>query len=85
MYREAGSYWNALPREGDDQVEAAVTVPKEAPGFAAHVILKVTDTGKPPPMAYRRVILNVSGRPVEPPANFKPRSRRGIEVRRKAR
>jgi hypothetical protein len=45
-----------------------VTVPKEASGRTIHVILEVTDTGKPPLVAYRRVILTVNGKPVAPPA-----------------
>lgn len=67
VYREAGSYWADAPIQGADAVEAVVTVPKEASGRTIHVILEVTDTGKPPLAAYRRVILTVSGKPIEPP------------------
>lgn len=68
VYREAGSYWADAPIRDADEVAAVLTVPKEASGRTIHVILEVTDTGKPPLVAYRRVILNVSGTPVEPPA-----------------
>lgn len=68
VYREAGSYWAEAPLRGDDKVEAIVAVPEEASGRTIHVILEVTDTGKPPLVAYRRVILTVSGQPVQPPA-----------------
>ena len=68
VYREAGSYWTDAPIRGADKVEAIVTIPKESSGRTIHVILEVTDTGKPPLAAYRRVILTVSGKPIEPPA-----------------
>ena len=51
-----------------DKIAAIATVPKEAAGRTVHVILEVTDQGKPPLTAYRRVILNVSGKPVATPA-----------------
>lgn len=68
VYREAGSYWAKAPIRGADKVEAVVTVPQEASGRSIHVILEVADTGKPRLVTYRRVILNVSGEPIEPPA-----------------
>ena len=66
-YREAGSYWDEAPIQGADRADAVVTVPENAAGRTIHVILEATDTGKPPLVAYRRVILKVSGEPVEPP------------------
>ena len=68
VYREAGSYWADAPIRDAGKASAVLTVPKEASGRTIHVILEVTDTGKPPLVAYRRVILKVSGMPVEPPA-----------------
>jgi len=68
VYREAGSYWDDAPIAADEKsAEAVVTVPKEAAGRTIHVILEVTDSGRPPLVGYRRVILKVSGKPVPPP------------------
>jgi len=67
VYPEAGSYWAAPPIRGSDKPEAVVSVPAEASGRTIHVILEVTDTGNPPLVAYRRMVLNVSGKPVQPP------------------
>jgi len=68
VYREAGSYWADAPIRDADKIEAVVTVPEESAGRTIHVILEVTDKGRPPLTAYRRVILAVGGNPVEPPA-----------------
>lgn len=67
VYPEAGSYWAAPRIRGSDKPEAVVSVPDEASGRTIHVILEVVDTGDPPLVAYRRVVLKVSGRPVKPP------------------
>ena len=67
VYREAGSYWAAAPISGADKADAMVTVPADASGRTVHVILEITDSGKPPLTAYRRIVLNVSGKPVKPP------------------
>jgi len=64
VYREAGTYGGEVPIIGADTAEATVTVPKEAAGRTIHVILEVTDRGKPPLVAYRRAILEVSGDPI---------------------
>ena len=69
VYKDPGSYWADAPIDGTDAVEAMITVPKEASGKTIHVILEVTDDGAPPLTAYRRVILKVSGEPVEAPAD----------------
>ncbi len=68
VYREAGTYWADVPIQDAGKASAVLTVPKEASGRTIHVILEVTDTGQPPLVAYRRVVLKVSGMPVEPPA-----------------
>ena len=68
VYREAGSYWADVPIRNADKLEAVVTVPEESAGRTIHVILEVTDTGRPPLTAYRRAIIDVGGNPVEPPA-----------------
>jgi len=64
VYREAGTYRGEVPVAGADSAEATVSVPKQAAGRTVHVILEVTDEGKPPLTAYRRLILQVSGEPV---------------------
>jgi hypothetical protein len=69
VYKDAGSYWADAPIEGNDAVEATITVPKAASGRTIHVILEVTDDGAPPLTAYRRVMLKVSGEPREAPAD----------------
>ena len=72
VYQEAGSYWADAPIRGNNSVRAVVTVPKNASGRTIHVILEVVDSGKPPLTAYRRVILNVSGKPVKAPIEVRP-------------
>ena len=67
VYPEAGTYWAEAPIRDAGQPDAVVTVPGDASGRTIHVILEVTDTGRPPLTAYRRVILTVSGKPVAPP------------------
>jgi hypothetical protein len=67
VYREAGSFWDDAPIRDADRPDAVVTVPREASGRTIHLILEVTDKGKPPLVAYRRMILEVSGKPVAPP------------------
>jgi hypothetical protein len=68
VYQEAGSYWAGAPIQGANKSEAILTVPREASGRTVHVILEVSDTGKPSLVAYRRVVLSVSGQPSKPPA-----------------
>jgi len=67
VYPEAGSYWADAQIDAARTANATVHVPKEAAGQTIHVILKVTDSGEPPMTAYRRVILNVGGEPVQAP------------------
>ncbi|MFV1966140.1 MAG: nucleoside hydrolase-like domain-containing protein [Pirellulaceae bacterium] len=67
VYREAGSYWADAPIRDASRVSAVLTVPAEASGRTIHVILEVTDTGKPPLVAYRRAILTVRGTSVDKP------------------
>ena len=68
-YTEAGSYRADVPISGTDKMEAALTVPGDAAGQTIHVILEVTDDGRPALTAYRRAVLKVSGKPVKPPAD----------------
>jgi len=66
FYREAGDCPAAPVLRGADATEAVVAVQAAASGRSIHIILEVTDDGKPPLTAYRRAILRVSGEPVGP-------------------
>lgn len=68
VYREAGTYWGLPAIKSPAAVDATVAVPRDASGRTIHVILEVTDSGKPQLTAYRRVVLTVAGKPVRPPA-----------------
>lgn len=68
VYREAGTYWDSVPIERRHD-RATLTVPKQAAGRTMHVVLEVTDRGQPPLTSYRRVVLQVRGEPVPPPAD----------------
>jgi len=70
-YREAGTFWAHLPIRNARSVTAKLGVPPEASGRTIHVILRVQDDGYPPLAAYRRVILEVAGkpRPIPPDAD----------------
>ncbi len=67
VYREAGTYWAAPTIEGATSPSASLTIPADASGRTIHVILEVTDRGRPPLTAYRRVVIRVAGKPVSPP------------------
>ncbi len=67
VYPEAGSYWAQAEIDAMRTARATVHVPQKAAGRTIHVILEVTDDGEPSLAAYRRVIINVSGKPVEAP------------------
>jgi len=61
VYREAGTFWGDVPVAGAETAEATVAVPAKAAGRTIHVILEVTDRGRPPLTAYRRAVIEVSG------------------------
>jgi hypothetical protein len=84
VYREAGSFWDDAPIRGDDQAEAVVTAPQEASGRTIHVILEVTDRGKPPLTAYRRMVLEVSNGKLTITAGGGDANFSGIEIWRRA-
>jgi hypothetical protein len=67
VYREAGTYWASVPIDDAGTADAVLHVPGDAAGRTIHVILEVVDNGKPPLTAYRRVVVNVSGKRVVPP------------------
>ncbi|MBN1491650.1 MAG: DUF1593 domain-containing protein [Phycisphaerae bacterium] len=66
-HREAGTCQTEPGIAGATRSDAVVTIPPEASGRTIHIILEITDTGKPPLTAYRRVVLEVSGEPAPPP------------------
>jgi len=68
IYPEAGSYWGSPKITGASTDAASITVPSDASGRTIHVILEVTDSGKPSLTAYRRAVLKISGELVKPPA-----------------
>lgn len=50
-----------MPIEGASTFRATVRIPGDANGKVMHVVLKVQDDGKPPLVAYRRVVLISTG------------------------
>ena len=72
LYREPSRYRGQLAIRGADAEQAAIAVPGDAQGKQLHIILEVTDDGKPPLTAYRRAIIQVSG---EAPDRTKPVTR----------
>jgi hypothetical protein len=72
VYKDAGTYWDDVSIRGADKADALLTVPQDASGRTIHVILEIVDDGMPPLSAYRRVILKVSGKPVEAPPDVGP-------------
>ena len=61
VYREPSRYRGQVAIRGADAEQAAITVPANASGRRLHVILEVTDDGKPPLTAYRRAVIRVKG------------------------
>jgi len=61
LYREPSGYRGQVALRGADAQQAVVSVPNDASGRKLHVVLEVTDDGKPPLTAYRRVIIKVGG------------------------
>jgi hypothetical protein len=60
VYPEPCTYQGNVSLENADSEQASLKVPTEAQGKTIHVLLTVTDTGTPPLVGYRRVI--VTGR-----------------------
>ena len=60
QYREAGTYDGSVRIEQADQTQASFTVPADVnEGESIHVIIEVTDDGKPPLTRYARVVAEV--------------------------
>lgn len=56
-YPEAGNYSGQVQIDGATTATATVHIPSDANGKEIHIILAVTDRGKPPLTRYRRVIV----------------------------
>ena len=67
VYEDAGDYWAAPPIQNADSARATLRVPRDAAGRTIHVILEITDNGRPPLTGYRRVVIHVSGKPQPSP------------------
>jgi hypothetical protein len=59
IYREAGTYDNPVSVANANSDTASLTIPADATGKTIHVILEVTDHGKPALTRYRRAVLEV--------------------------
>ena len=57
--REAGTFPGEVSVRASDKIEATIDVPGQAKSKAIHIVLEVTDDGKPPLTRYRRAVLNV--------------------------
>jgi hypothetical protein len=60
IYPEAGSYGKGASINDADKESALLVVPGDAGGKSIHVILTVTDRGKPALTRYRRAVISVS-------------------------
>lgn len=58
-YVEAGTYGKAVSIDVRDGPSASVAIPQDAAGKSIHVVLTVTDNGKPPLVGYRRAVIDV--------------------------
>jgi hypothetical protein len=59
VYPEAGTYGKAVPVVGSESEAASLSVPADAAGKTIHVILELTDRGRPTLTRYRRAVVTV--------------------------
>lgn len=57
VYREPGTYPGLPQIKRADATQATLNIPADAAGKSIHVILEVTDNGRPPLTRYRRVVV----------------------------
>ena len=57
VYPEAGTYRGKIEIRDAQEVQASLDLPADAAGKTVHVILEVTDSGKPALTRYRRVVI----------------------------
>lgn len=66
QYVEAGTYRGTVRIEDANSPDAAIVVPAEArTGDTIHLLLEVTDDGAPPLTRYQRVVVEVTGGPLQ--------------------
>jgi hypothetical protein len=59
IYKEAGSYQGKFKLSGEHCEEVTIEIPLDAPAGIIHLILSLTDDGKPALTSYRRIIITV--------------------------
>ena len=59
IYPEPGTYSGNAVIRGGSSPRATIEVPQDAVGKTLHIVLEVTDDGRPPLTRYRRTVLNV--------------------------
>jgi hypothetical protein len=59
VYPEAGTYTGDVRLKGASTSNVSVFVPDDAKEKSIHVVLELTDDGKPPLTRYRRIVLDV--------------------------
>lgn len=59
VYQEPSTYTRKILIQNHNQPKASIVLPEDAKGKIIHVILEVTDSGKPELTRYRRIIISV--------------------------
>lgn len=59
VYKEAGTYSGDLRLQPDAEQSAALVAPSVSSPQTIHVILEVTDTGRPPLTSFRRAVITI--------------------------
>lgn len=63
VYREPSSHRGPVKIDRADDARATLHVPRDAAGQTIHVILEISDTGRPRLTSYRRLVVDVQARP----------------------
>ncbi|HEX8357966.1 MAG TPA: hypothetical protein VF610_11160, partial [Segetibacter sp.] len=58
-YKDAGTYKSAIIVDNANSEKAFFTIPENGGAGTIHIILQVTDNGKPQLTSYRRIIITV--------------------------
>lgn len=59
VYPEAGTYGKLIPLTRPRGVSTKLTMPRDSSGKTIHTLLEVRDSGSPPLVSYRRIVLAV--------------------------
>lgn len=59
IYAEPSTYKGKVNMENGDSPKCRIHIPAEASGKSLHVILSLTDRGKPALTAYKRIVVQV--------------------------